>query len=116
LAKGAKFDHGQKLNLIKKVRTRERVYSMVGTPDYIAPEVFEEVGYTETVDWWSLGTIMFEMIVGYPPFCGDNHIETRNKVMNWRKTFHIPEEAQLSPEAIDLLTKLIRDPRKIRPH
>ncbi len=49
---------------------RERVYSMVGTIDYIAPEVFTKDGYTETVDWWSLGTIMFEMLMGYPPFSG----------------------------------------------
>ena len=49
-------------------RSRKKVYSTVGTPDYIAPEVFGEKGYTETVDWWSLGVILFEMLVGYPPF------------------------------------------------
>jgi serine/threonine kinase 38 len=49
-------------------RNRKKVYSTVGTPDYIAPEVFGEKGYTETVDWWSLGVILFEMLVGYPPF------------------------------------------------
>lgn len=43
---------------------------MVGTIDYIAPEVFTKDGYNETVDWWSLGTIMFEMLMGYPPFSG----------------------------------------------
>jgi len=40
----------------------------VGTPDYIAPEVFGQKGYTETVDWWSLGTILFEMLVIIPYF------------------------------------------------
>jgi len=49
-------------------RSRKKVYSTVGTPDYIAPEVFGDKGYTETVDWWSLGVILFEMLVGYPPF------------------------------------------------
>lgn len=40
----------------------------VGTPDYIAPEIFSKAGYTDTVDWWSVGVILFEMLVGYPPF------------------------------------------------
>lgn len=44
-------------------RNRQMAYSTVGTPDYIAPEVFAQNGYTETVDWWSLGTILFEMLV-----------------------------------------------------
>lgn len=53
-------------------------FSAVGTPDYVAPEVqgkgiitFNIVGYTETVDWWSLGVILFEMLVGYPPFASE---------------------------------------------
>ena len=41
------------------------------TPDYIAPEVFGQQGYNETVDWWSCGAILFEMLVGYPPFFAD---------------------------------------------
>lgn len=44
-------------------RRRKLLYSTVGTPDYIAPEVFQQNGYNETVDWWSLGVIFFEMIV-----------------------------------------------------
>ena len=53
------------------VRNRQLAYSTVGTPDYIAPEVFGQYGYDETVDWWSVGCILFEMLVGYPPFFSD---------------------------------------------
>jgi len=53
------------------IRNRKLAYSTVGTPDYIAPEVFGQQGYSETVDWWSTGAILFEMLVGYPPFFSD---------------------------------------------
>lgn len=67
----------------------QMAYSTVGTPDYIAPEVLAAqngasgYSYTHTVDWWSLGVIMFECLVGYTPFyagktaitCLKNHVE-----------------------------------------
>lgn len=82
---------------------------MVGTVDYIAPEVFSKDGYTETVDWWSLGTILYEMLMGFPPFCGQDPTITCRKVMNFKKCFEIPEGANISSEALDLLFKLIND-------
>lgn len=84
----------------------------MGTPDYIAPEVFGKTGYTETVDWWSLGVILFEMLVGYPPFFSEDPSLTCQKILNWRKTFVIPPEANLSPASIDLLRRLISDPNE----
>ena len=57
----------------------------MGTPDYIAPEVFRNAhGYTKTCDWWSLGVIMYECLIGYPPFCADRPIDTYRKVMSWQ--------------------------------
>ena len=67
---------GMNKNLFSKrseyKRNRKLAYSTVGTPDYIAPEVFGQQGYNETVDWWSVGAILFEMLVGYPPFFSDD--------------------------------------------
>lgn len=91
-------------------RARHLAFSTVGTPDYIAPEVFGTAGYDECVDWWSVGVILFEMLVGYPPFFSDEPSITCQKIVHWRKTFVIPPEANLSPAAIDLLKKLINDP------
>jgi len=91
-------------------RSRKKVYSTVGTPDYIAPEVFGEKGYTETVDWWSLGVILFEMLVGYPPFFAEEPSITCQKILHWRKTLIIPHEANLSSASIDLIRRLVADP------
>ncbi|KAE8692184.1 putative serine/threonine-protein kinase ndrA-like isoform X2 [Hibiscus syriacus] len=58
---------------------RMLAYSTVGTPDYIAPEVLLKKGYGMECDWWSLGAIMFEMLVGYPPFYSDDPMSTCRK-------------------------------------
>ena len=75
----------------------------VGTPDYIAPEVFMQTGYTSSCDWWSLGVIMYEMLIGYPPFCSENPTETYRKVMTWRETLVFPPEVPISNQARDLI-------------
>ncbi|XKL63573.1 hypothetical protein PGB90_005937 [Kerria lacca] len=82
-----------------KKNRRALAYSTVGTPDYIAPEVFLQTGYGPACDWWSLGVIMYEMLIGYPPFCSENPQETYRKVMNWRETLTFPPEIPISEEA-----------------
>ncbi|KAH6768452.1 AGC cGMP-dependent and protein kinase kinase family protein [Perilla frutescens var. hirtella] len=86
---------------------RMLAYSTVGTPDYIAPEVLLKKGYGMECDWWSLGAIMYEMLVGYPPFYSDEPMSTCRKIVNWRTHLKFPEEAKLSLEAKDLICKLL---------
>eukprot|EP00743_Colponemidia_sp_Colp-15_P000587 GILK01000659.1.p1 GENE.GILK01000659.1~~GILK01000659.1.p1 ORF type:complete len:505 (+),score=87.31 GILK01000659.1:204-1517(+) len=90
-------------------RNRKLAFSTVGTPDYIAPEVFAHTGYGEECDWWSVGVILFEMLVGYPPFYAEDPSLTCQKIMQWRRTLVIPFEARLSREATDLIKRLICD-------
>ena len=91
----------------KTHRKRDLLFSTVGTPDYIAPEIFLQTGYDQTVDYWSLGVIMFEMLIGYPPFFSDDPSETYKRILNWEQYFEIPSDSQISPQAIDLITKLM---------
>ncbi|GAU43823.1 hypothetical protein TSUD_399150 [Trifolium subterraneum] len=86
---------------------RTLAYSTVGTPDYIAPEVLLKKGYGMECDWWSLGAIMYEMLVGYPPFYSDDPMTTCRKIVNWKSHLKFPEEAALSPEAKDLISRLL---------
>lgn len=72
---------------------------------YVAPEVFLQTGYGPACDWWSLGVIMYEMLMGYPPFCSDNPQDTYRKVMNWRETLIFPPETPISEEAKETIVK-----------
>jgi len=87
-SRSARFDSWKK-------QRRVLAYSNVGTPDYTAPEVLMKDGYSAECDWWSVGVIMFEMLVGYPPFCSESIRETYHKIMNWKLTLpKIMEEAK----------------------
>jgi len=93
-----------------KFHRRILAYSTVGTPDYIAPEVFQSTGgYTKDCDWWSLGIVMFECLCGYPPFCSDSNDqkETYNKIMNWENELEFPADIPLQNSAIALIKSLV---------
>jgi protein-serine/threonine kinase len=84
---------------------RLMAYSTVGTPDYIAPEIFTGHGYSFDCDWWSLGTIMFECLVGWPPFCAEDSHDTYRKIVNWRQSLYFPDDIQLGVEAENLIRR-----------
>ncbi|KAI6785954.1 Serine/threonine-protein kinase cot-like protein [Emericellopsis cladophorae] len=86
---------------------RLMAYSTVGTPDYIAPEIFTGHGYTFDCDWWSLGTIMFECLVGWPPFCAEDSHDTYRKIVNWRQTLYFPDDITLGVEAENLIRSMV---------
>jgi serine/threonine protein kinase len=88
-------------------KRRMKAYSTVGTPDYIAPEVFWKTGYGKECDWWSLGVITFETLIGYPPFYAEDSEETCRKILRFKESFAIPADPKISPAAEDLLRHLI---------
>lgn len=74
-----------------------------------APEILLEQGYGQDCDWWSLGVVMYEMLVGYPPFYGDDPLVTCRNILCWRETLQFPADAAISAVAEDLIRRLLCD-------
>ena len=97
----------------RSLRDREVNYakSIVGSPDYMAPEVLKGEEYDFTVDYWSLGCMLFEALAGYPPFAGSTVDETWQNLRHWKKVFKKPEYDDpnyfLSPRTWNLICRLV---------
>lgn len=64
-----------------------RTYTLCGTPEYIAPEVLLNKGHGKPVDWWTLGILIYEMIVGYPPFVDEDPMGIYQKILSGKIVF-----------------------------
>jgi serine/threonine protein kinase len=112
----------------KKVSTKEEETDgvpegvmIVGTPDYMAPEVIrgEEIKISKAIDWWALGCIIYEFIMGVPPFNAKTREEVFRNILSYPNNFEIEYppigdgEYCLSVAAKDILDKLLEpDPQK----
>ena len=62
-------------------RIQERTFTMCGTQKYMAPEMIACTGHDKAVDWWALGILVYEMLVGYAPFFDDNPFLISQKIL-----------------------------------
>jgi len=84
-------------------KLREKTFSFCGTPEYLAPEILKEQGHDHSVDYWSLGILIFEMLSGTPPF-----VETNQQIL-YQKILKdpIPMKSYFSNQAISILNSLL---------
>uniref|UniRef100_H3APA6 non-specific serine/threonine protein kinase n=1 Tax=Latimeria chalumnae TaxID=7897 RepID=H3APA6_LATCH len=85
----------------------EPLSDVCGTPEYIAPEVILRQGYGKPVDWWAMGIILYEFLVGCVPFFGDTPEELFGQVISDEIIWPDGEDA-LPPDTQDLITALLR--------
>ncbi|KAJ5237249.1 hypothetical protein N7489_007340 [Penicillium chrysogenum] len=87
--------------------------SVVGTSQYMAPEVVRGEMYDGRCDWWSLGIILYECLYGFTPFASENRHDTKIRILHHSRTLRFPREKPtdklVSQGAMDLITRILQE-------
>lgn len=83
-----------------------RTFSVRGTPEYMAPEMLGKDGHSYPVDWWALGTVTYELLVGQPPFFEEDQAAMFERIKK-DKDIQFPSDISISKECQDFIKRLL---------
>ena len=103
-----------KLSPVSNAGSSGKKKAFIGTPYYVSPETIMGQDITPDADWWAFGVIMYEILIGEPPYNGDSPEEIFNSIINDTKSKEPPvgyNDDQITPEAASLISGLLtKDP------
>ncbi|KAJ1939114.1 hypothetical protein EC988_007402, partial [Linderina pennispora] len=101
-------------NIAARIRDGKPHYSVAGTANYMAPELISGKGYTFSIDWWSLGVVMYECIYGKRPFRQGNNVDKlKRAIVEDEIQFPMIADVQVSYDCISAMRELLqKDPSK----
>ncbi|KAF2997623.1 hypothetical protein E8E13_004307 [Curvularia kusanoi] len=100
---GSKQDgtSGPVLDWLNQTQRRQFAKSVVGTSQYMAPEIIKGESYDGRCDWWSIGIILYECLYGFTPFFQDNRQKTKERIVEHKRHLRFPNEQRFARPNID---------------
>jgi len=99
------FGFAKHIPFEKRGKIHHKSFTLCGTPEYLSPELVLSKGHDKSADYWALGCLLYELLVGHTPFANDNHQEVFKRILQSTKYLRFP--SRMGKKVQDLIHKLL---------